>query len=169
MMSLHTDPLCNNVHASGWSCSLARYSPYRRSPYCKFQITTTTFWSPQPTVHKYGTQQINHGKPPATANRNHSIMVAKSRWGPHVAAGWAHKFFRGKVFTSSASKPPCRPTRLAATPTNCRLPALSLHHSVSALASQVWRNPGLWHRQMSVEALAWYVVEIAMHVQCSCT
>ena len=37
-----------------------------------------------------------------------SIMLSKSRWGPLAAAGGAHYFSRGKVYTSSASKQPCR-------------------------------------------------------------
>eukprot|EP00984_Skeletonema_dohrnii_P006154 scaffold2197_cov76-Skeletonema_dohrnii-CCMP3373.AAC.1 len=35
-------------------------------------------------------------------------MVSKSRWGSLAAAGGAHYFSRGKVYTSSASKQPCR-------------------------------------------------------------
>eukprot|EP00984_Skeletonema_dohrnii_P019640 scaffold9445_cov78-Skeletonema_dohrnii-CCMP3373.AAC.1 len=35
-------------------------------------------------------------------------MVSKNRWGPLAAAGGAHYFSRGKVYTSSASKQPCR-------------------------------------------------------------
>eukprot|EP00984_Skeletonema_dohrnii_P009763 scaffold3756_cov116-Skeletonema_dohrnii-CCMP3373.AAC.4 len=43
---------------------------------------------------------------------SHSIMVAKSRWGPHDLLSLAHYFSKAKAFTSSASKQPCRPTRL---------------------------------------------------------
>eukprot|EP00984_Skeletonema_dohrnii_P016527 scaffold7370_cov137-Skeletonema_dohrnii-CCMP3373.AAC.3 len=39
-----------------------------------------------------------------------SIMVSKSRWGPLAAAGGAHYFSRGKVYTSSASKQPAGST-----------------------------------------------------------
>ena len=48
-----------------------------------------------------------------------SIMVAKSRWGPLVAAGGAHYFSRGKVYTSSA-KQPCRWLNSAGRPLSYR-------------------------------------------------
>jgi hypothetical protein len=50
----------------------------------------------------------------------HSIMVSKSRWGPLAAAGGAHYFSRGKVYTSSASKQPCRWLNSAGRPLSYR-------------------------------------------------
>ena len=47
-------------------------------------------------------------------------MVSKSRWGPLAAAGGAHYFSRGKVYTSSASKQPCRWLNSAGRPLSYR-------------------------------------------------
>ena len=82
----------------GWSFEEVEVGDF----WCSGQIDpSTTFFLFQKKQSWRRRSPIQPPQTPALAAID-SIMAAKSRWGPLVAAGWAHKISRGKVYTSFA-------------------------------------------------------------------